>query len=138
MAKNNMLNSSKLQAFLAIGPIALLFLVILGYMVFVFGMIGLNIQDEITIDGSTPDFPIGFAIGMGIFVFLFFATMVVCFFSWIYFLIHAIKNPNFEKPENQNMRVVWILIIVLISIIGPMIYWIAEIQSKQPRPYIPS
>ncbi|MET3731660.1 PLDc N-terminal domain-containing protein [Moheibacter stercoris] len=130
-----MLNNSKLQAFLAIGPIALFFLLFFGYFIFVFGIIEVSMQDRAS---GELDLPVGLAVGMGTFFALFFATMAICFFSWIYFLIHAIKNPNFEKPENQNMRIVWILIIVLVSIIGPMIYWIAEIQSKQPRPYIPS
>lgn len=138
MAKNSMLNNSKLQAFLAIGPFAMIFILIISYFVFVFGIIGLSIHEEVIEEGNSVGFPIGFAVGMGIFVALFFATIIASIFSWIYFLIHAIKNPNYDGMENQNNRVIWVLVIALISGFGPLIYWLVEIKSKHPKPYIPS
>jgi len=59
--------------------------------------------------------------------------VIVSLFSFIYFIIHVIKNPNLEQ---NNMRLIWILIIVLVGGIGNLIYWIAEIESKKPRPII--
>jgi uncharacterized membrane protein len=40
---------------------------------------------------------------------------------WIYALINAIKNPKLDS----NMRLVWVLVIVLVGPIGAIIYLIA-------------
>ena len=138
MAKTSMLNNSKLQAFLAIGPIAIFFLLFFGYFLFIFGMLGFSIQQETLKDGEIPGFPIGMAIGMGFFFAFFFLAICVSMFAYVYFIIHAVKNPNLDGVEKQNIRVIWILVLALISYLGPLIYWIIEIKSKQPKPYIPS
>lgn len=130
-----MLNNSKLQAFLAIAPMLLFGLMIIGYFVFFFTMI---MQVE-NFDGNAeihnePSF--AFFAGFGIFFVMIMLTVLLSLCSLVYFILHAAKNPNLEA-NNSNMRLVWILIMVFVSGIGQLIYWIAEIKSKNPRPVIP-
>jgi hypothetical protein len=135
-----MLNNSKLQTFLAIGPLILLFICTIGYFGFIFSILGFSTQqgNNIEIMENSDVFPLTFAVGMGVFLALFFVTCAISIFSWIYFILHAAKNPNFDLVENQNMRLIWILILVLVSGLGTLVYWIVEIKSKNPRPIIPS
>ncbi len=128
-----MLNNSKLQAFLAIAPIILLALLFVGYFVFFFSMIAVTSTSGI----KEPETPFGFMAGFGIFFALIMLTVLLSLFSLIYFILHAAKNPNLNE-NNGNMRLVWILIMVFVSGIGQLIYWIAEINSKNPRPVIPN
>lgn len=135
-----MLNNSRLQTFLAIGPFILFIACFIGYFFFIFGTIGLTAHEgnEIEINSPTEVFPMVMAVGMGIFFAIFLLTCAISMFSWIYFLIHAVKNPNFDQTDQQNMRIIWILIIVLVSGLGNLLYWIVEIKSKNPRPIIHS
>ena len=131
-----MLNNSKLQAFLAIAPMVLFGLMIIGYFVFFFTMITqVENFDDNAINHNEPAF--AFFAGFGIFFVLIMLTVLLSLCSLIYFILHAAKNPNLEA-NNGNMRLVWILIMVFVSGIGQLIYWIAEIKTKKPRPVIPN
>lgn len=123
-----MLNNRTLQGFLAIAPAALFILIFVVYFTAVFSMF-LNIG---TLENSNK-IPTGFLASMGMVFVILFITFIVSLLSFIYFIIHAAKNPNLEQ---NNMRIVWILIIVLVSGIGNLTYWIAEIQTKKPKPVI--
>ncbi len=125
-----MLNNKSLQTFLAIGPLVLFILCFVCYFAFFFSMF-MNIEQ---IENSN-DPPMPFFAGMGVFLIVFFLTMILSFFSLIYFVLHAAKNPNLAEG---NMRIVWILIIVLVSGIGNIVYWFVEIRGKNPRPVIPN
>ena len=132
-----MLNNKSLQAFLAIGPIVLFVLLMMAYFVFFFTMISsaqsLENFDE---NGSAP-FPTEFFAGFGVFFVLILLTVFLSFFSLVYFIIHAAKNPNLEG-DNSNMKIVWILILAFLSGIGQLVYWIVEIKTKNPKPVIPN
>lgn len=131
-----MLNNSKLQAFLAIAPMILFGLMIIGYFVFFFTMITqVENFDDNAINHNEP--PFAFFAGFGIFFVMIMLTVLLSLCSLIYFILHAAKNPNLEA-NNGNMRLVWILIMVFVSGIGQPIYWIAEIKTKKPRPVIPN
>lgn len=119
-----MLNNRTLQGFLAITPIILFILIFVAYFMFIF---------SIAAKGGKAESDI--LAGIGMFVLVAVITAIVSLFSFVYFLIHAAKNPNLEN-NNSSMRVVWILIIVLVSGLGPLIYWIAEIEAKKTRPVI--
>lgn len=124
-----MLNNKSLQAILAIGPLVLFTLCFFSYFFFFFSIF-MNIEQ---LENSNQP-PTAFFAGMGIFFMVFFFAMILSLLSLIYFVIHAAKNPNLEEG---SIRVVWILIIVLVSGIGNLIYWIAEIKIKNPKPVIP-
>ncbi len=126
-----MLNNSKLQAFLAIAPMVLFAVLFIGYFAFIFTMV---FQVE-NMENEPP--PFGFFAGFGVFFVLIMLTVLLSLFSLVFFILHAAKNPNLEN-NNSNMRLVWILIMVFVGGIGQLIYWIAEIKSKNPRPVIPN
>ncbi|NLN32570.1 MAG: hypothetical protein GX159_03125 [Flavobacteriaceae bacterium] len=129
-----MLNNSKLQAFLAIAPILLFALIFVGYMVFVFSMItqAENFDGNAEVANETP---MELFVGFGFFFVMIMLTALISIFSLIYYILHVTKNPNFET-DNSNMRIVWILIILFANGLGGFIYWLAEIKSKNSRPYI--
>src|SRR5690606_1530306 len=114
------------QGFLAITPIILFILIFVAYFMFIFSVVAKGGDSESQI-----------MTGLGMFILIAVLTAIISIMSFVYFLIHAAKNPNLDN-NNSSMRVVWILIIVLVSGIGPLIYWIAEIESKKPRPVIRS
>lgn len=60
-------------------------------------------------------------------------SIVVIVISMVYFIIHALHNPNLK---NSNAQIIWILVIILINTFGGMIYWLAEIIAKKPKPII--
>lgn len=60
-------------------------------------------------------------------------SMVVIIVSIVYFIIHALHNPNLD---NSNTRIIWILVIVLVNTFGGMIYWLVEIMAKKSKPII--
>lgn len=123
-----MLNNRRLQGFLAIAPIALFILIFMTYFATIFSLFSsIDAIDE------TNQAPIQLLTGLGIVFLLVFVMVILSLFSFIYFIIHVVKNPNLEQ---NNMRLIWILIILLVGGIGNLIYWIAEIESKKPRPII--
>ena len=126
-----MLNKNSLQTFLAIAPVIMFVLLFAGYFVFIFSFL---FQIE-TLENSGQDAPpMAFFAGFGVFFVLIMLTVLLSLFSLIYYIIHAAKNPNLEE---NNMRIVWILILLFISGIGQLIYWYVEIKTKNPRPVIP-
>lgn len=127
-----MLNNKSLQAFLAIAPMIAFVLLIAGYFVFFFSVIT-NIQQLENNPGH--GFPPIFFGGFAFFFIMIIIVSLLSLFSLIYFVIHAAKNPNLEEG---SMRVIWILILVLISGIGQFIYWLVEIRMKTPRPVVPN
>lgn len=122
-----MLNNRSIQTFLAIGPLLLLTMIIIGYFFFLSSFV-FNAEQ---MNNDQP--PIAFFGGFAIFMIGFVLYMILSLLSLIYFVLHAAKNPNLEAGSSS---VVWILIIVLVSGIGNLIYWIAEIQVKNPKPVI--
>lgn len=125
-----MLNNRTLQGFLALAPLVSLVFIFVGYFVFIFSLISNSSQ----LENKPDDFPTEILGGIAVIFIFIFLSVIISLLSLIYFIIHAAKNPNLEQ---NNMRLVWILIIVLVSGIGNLIYWIAEIQTKKTKPIIP-
>ncbi len=123
-----MLNNRTLQGFLAIAPLVSLILIFVVYFAALFSIFA-NIE---TLENSSNT-PTGLLTGMGMVFVVLFLTIIISLVSFIYFIVHVAKNPNLEQ---NNMRIVWILIIVLVGGLGNLIYWIAEIQTKKPKPII--
>lgn len=125
-----MLNNRTLQGFLAIAPLVSLILIFVGYFAFIFSIIFNASQ----LEQNSDDFPTEIFGGLAFILIFVFLSVVLSMLSLVYFIIHAAKNPNLEQ---NNMRVVWVLVIVLVGGIGNLIYWIAEILTKKPKPIIP-
>jgi len=125
-----MLNNKSLQTFLAIGPVVLLVLLIAGYLVF---FVSVFSQIEALDKGAGQQFPSALIGGFVFFFVMILLTSLLSLFSLIYFIVHAAKNPNLK---DGNALVVWIIVLVLINCLGPLIYWLAEIRMKNPKPVI--
>ncbi|WP_350292208.1 hypothetical protein [uncultured Croceitalea sp.] len=119
-----MLNSKFWQGFFAIAPIVMGILAIFGYFIFIFSMFS-NIE-EFESNGN-PSF--SFIFGNMIWFFLLIVLIIlVSFGSLIFYIVHAVQNPNLKE---NNLLIVWILLFVFVSGIGQLIYWIVEIVSKR-------
>lgn len=60
-------------------------------------------------------------------ILLIFAAVILGIGMMIYYIIHANKNPKFDS----NQKLIWILILVLTSFIGNIIYYLVEIIPEK-------
>lgn len=118
-----MIHNKFWQGFFAIAPIASFFLIMIGYVVFLFAIFS-NIP-EMEQNGAPPWEFFG---GMGFFFLMILLVIIIGFASLIFFIIHAVQNPNLKE---NNMLIVWILLFVFVSGIGQFIYWLVEIVGKR-------
>lgn len=125
-----LLNNKSLQTFLAIGPVISIIITLVGYFIFAFGTVIYEIVEEPESDPS-----LFLTVGMLFFFVLMILSFILSLANIVFFILHAIKNPNLER---DNIRLIWILVIVFIMVfgLGSMIYWFSEIKSKNPRPVI--
>ena len=65
--------------------------------------------------------------GLGFLIFMVFLVVIISFASLVFYIVHAVQNPNLK---NNNMLIVWILLFIFISGIGQFVYWLVEIVSK--------
>jgi 4-amino-4-deoxy-L-arabinose transferase-like glycosyltransferase len=63
-----------------------------------------------------------FPIFMGIIWLVFFALGILGVIFWIFMLIDAVK----KKYKNENDKIIWILVIVLVGVLGAIIYYFVE------------
>jgi len=101
-------------------------------------LILLSSYSSSTLYGSTgADFlpfflviPVIFFIAECIFFILIFAALIL----WIFMLIDLIKrnDDEFGQPEKNNPKLLWLLLVILTSYIGGLIYYFA-IYKKYPR-----
>lgn len=123
-----MLNNRFIQALMALLP----FFLFIGNIVYCFAFLIPSLTIE---QGSYPsqDMYESMFLSLGNLILLSLFSMVVIVISIVYFIIHALHNPNLN---NSNARIIWILVIILINTFGGMIYWLAEIVAKKPKPII--
>ncbi len=122
-----MLRNKFWQAFFAIGPIAMLFLGLIGYFIFIFLFISRIDQ----MDHGPENFPEAWILGnLGI-IFLFLLLLVlVSFGSLVFYIVHAANNPDLRQ---NNMLLVWILLFIFANGLGQLIYWIIEVVNKRDQ-----
>ena len=118
-----MLHNKFWQAFFAIAPIASFVLILIGYAVFMFSIFSNLPELE---QNDTP--PAEFFGGLGFFFLTILLVMVIAFASLIFYIVHAVQNPNLK---GDNLLIVWILLFILVGGIGQFVYWLVEIVSKQ-------
>ena len=118
-----MLHSKFWQAFFAIAPIASFVLILIGYLVFMFSIFG-NLE-ELEQNGAPPAEFFG---GLGFFFLTILLVIVIAFASLIFYIVHAVQNPNLK---GDNLLIVWILLFIFVGGIGQFVHWLVEIISKQ-------
>ena len=118
-----MLNNKFWQGFFAIAPLVSLIIAIVGYFIFFFSMFS-NIEHL----EATNEPPTSFFAGIGVFIIMILFTVFMSLGSLIFYILHAVKNPNLKE---NNLLVVWILLFVFVNGIGQLIYWIVEIIGKR-------
>lgn len=123
-----LLDNKPVQTFLAVAPVLFSALCFIGYFAFFVSVFG-SIYDI----RNTNWLPVDFVDGVSAFLIAAFALPVLFILSTVYFVLHAAQNPLLEKG---NMRIVWILIIILLSGVGNFIYWLLEIRNKRTKPVI--
>lgn len=128
----SLLNNSKLQAILATIPLAIFILAMLSYLVIFFSFFG-TIDSQLGHEGASKSMLVSLLGNLVIFIFLVFLGFFVGVISFIYYVVHAVKNPNLIESDD---RLLWILAIILGNGIGVLVYWIYQIKKKDPRPII--
>ncbi len=120
-----MLHNKFWQGFFALAPIFFFVFLFMGYFFFIFSMIS-DVQAIEANDGIVgPETVFGNLIW---FFGLIFLAIFVYLGSLIFYIVHAVQNPNLKE---NNLLIVWILLFVFVSGIGQLIYWIVEIISKR-------
>ena len=119
-----MLHNKFWQAFFALAPILIFIIAIIGYMVFVFSLLG-NIE-QLENSGNVPASYILGSIGTFFVVIL--LVIFIALSSLIFYIMHAVQNPNLKE---NNLLLVWILLFIFVGGIGKLMYWIIEIVGKR-------
>ncbi|MEM8510288.1 MAG: hypothetical protein AAF717_20810 [Bacteroidota bacterium] len=122
-----MLHSKFWQAFFAIAPIASFILILIGYFVFMFSIFSNLPESE---QNGTP--PASFFSGLGFFFLMILFVLVIAFSSLIFYIVHAVQNPNMK---DNNLLIVWVLLFIFVGGIGQFVYWLVEIIGKQRQAY---
>ena len=120
-----MLQSKFWQAFFALAPIFLFIFLFVGYFVFVFSIVTQLPELENSNDLDSVSLIFGNLIWFFLVVML---AVIISLGSLIFYIVHAVQNPNLKE---NNLLIVWILLIIFLNGIGQMIYWIVEIISKR-------
>ena len=128
----SLLNNTKLQAILATVPLAVFTLAMLSYFVIFFSLFG-TLDAQIGHEGASKSMLTSLLGNLVIFIFLVFIGFFVGVISFIYYVVHAVKNPNLMESDD---RLLWILAIILGNGVGVFIYWLYQIKKKDPRPII--
>jgi hypothetical protein len=118
-----MIHSKFWQAFFALAPIIIFVVAFLGYMVFIFSILG-NLHEFEDAEGP----PMELLAGIGTFVITVLFAVMISLGSLVFYIVHAVQNPNLKE---NNLLLVWILLFIFASGIGQLIYWIIEIVNQR-------
>ncbi len=128
----SLLNNTKLQTILAILPIVIFCLAMLSYFIIFFSLFG-TIDSQLNNEVTSKSMVSSLLGNLIIFIFLVFIGFFVGIISFVYYIVHVVKNPNLVDSED---RLLWILAIVLGNGPGIFIYWVFQIRRKDPKPTI--
>jgi hypothetical protein len=122
-----MLQNKFWQGFFAIAPIAMLFLGLIAYFIFLFSILS-HVEDYSNHDGNVSA---GFILGnISVFVIFILLAVALSLGSLVFYIVHAANNPNLRE---NNMLLIWILLFIFANGIGQLIYWIIEIINKREQ-----
>lgn len=126
-----MIHNKFWQTFFALAPLIIGVLSIGYYIYFVFDLVtdieaaqAMGGEPEASMILGNIAWFIGFIVLM----------IVISFSSFIFYIVHAIQNPNLK---GNNLLIVWILLFVFVGGIGQFIYWLVEIISKRDSVVVP-
>ncbi|MBO6211754.1 hypothetical protein SAMN05421738_102122 [Algoriella xinjiangensis] len=128
----SLLNNPKLQAILAIVPVTLFILGLLSYFGIFFSMFS-TIDAQLGHMGNSKSLLSALLGNLIIFIFLVLMSFFTGVISFVYFVVHAVKNPNLIKSDD---RLFWIIAIIFGNGLGIFVYWFSQIKRKDPRPII--
>ena len=128
----SLLNNPKLQAILAIVPSTLTIRGLLSYFGIFFSMFS-TLDAQLGHMGSSKSLLSALLGNLIIFIFLVLMSFFTGVISFVYFVVHAVKNPNLIKSDD---RLIWIIAIIFGNGLGIFIYWLMQIKRKDPRPVI--
>lgn len=128
----SLLNNPKLQAILAIVPVTLFILGLLSYFGIFFSMFS-TIDAQLGHMGNSKSLLSALLGNLIIFIFLVLMSFFMGVISFVYFVVHAVKNPNLIKSDD---RLFWIIAIIFGNGLGIFVYWFSQIKRKDPRPII--
>lgn len=119
-----MLQNKFWQGFFALAPIALGFLAIVAYFIFIFNMVT-TIEANEAMDANTS---VSMILGNLAWFFGYIGlTIIIAMSSFIFYIVHAVQNPNLKE---NNLLIVWVILFVFVGGIGQLIYWLVEILGK--------
>ena len=124
-----MIHNKYWQAFFALSPRRIFFIIMLGYFAFLFSILSNIPELERSHDGP-PELIFGW---LGIFMVVIFFVILLSIASLVFYIVHAVQNPNLRK---NNLLLLWILLFVFVSGLGQLIYWLVEIVAKRNEPAI--
>ncbi len=119
-----MIHNKYWQAFFALSPIIILFIMLLGYLVFLFSILS-NIPELERAHDGPPELIIEW---IGSFFVVLFLVILLSVASLVFFIVHAVQNPNLKQG---HMLLLWILLFIFVSGLGELIYWLVEIVAKR-------
>ena len=119
-----MIHNKYWQAFFALSPIIILFIMMLGYFIFIFSILN-NIPELEQAQDNPPELILEW---IGSFMIVIFLVVLLSISSLVFFIVHAVQNPNLKQG---HMLLLWILVFIFVSGLGQLIYWLVEIVSKR-------
>ena len=119
-----MLHNKFWQAFFALVPFIAFFIFIIAYAVFLITIF----QHGPEIEANPDQLPFMVFGSLGTFIFLIFLMIFLSLGSLVFYIVHAVQNPNLK---GNNLLVVWILLFIFVGGIAQLLYWIIEIINKR-------
>ena len=97
-------------------------------MLYIIGFIGLVFQSVIYFHNHTQSNPWIFSYFWVFFVvhILFMAEII---FTIVLYVFNILKNPNVPREE----RTLWVVLVILLSFAGMLIYWFLKIRGFSPQ-----
>lgn len=119
-----MIHNKYWQAFFALSPIIIFFIIMLGYFGFLFSILS-NIPELEQAHDGPPELIMEW---IGSFFIVIFLVILLSVASLVFFIVHAVQNPNLKEGHTLLL---WILLFIFVSGLGELIYWLVEIVAKR-------
>jgi len=99
-------------------------LLLLTYIVYIFAAF---IPTAIQLENSHQEFPVELFQSLSVMIFLIILALIIKLGIMIYYIVHASNNP---KNEN-NTKIMWIVLLVLVGSISSIVYYFIEILPSK-------